>query len=158
MAGLRIVFLSLLLCSSQAHSPANRGIPPAAATVSAESAAGVELFRNEAIQLTPAVVSGLNGYEALDQYASLFTFGNGSNSEATGDCKTYPGDTLWPSEDLWAIFDELLGNAISPIVPIASPCYEVSVYDNFDTSVCASVTAGWVEEATQSVFCIVQIS
>ena len=140
---LQFVALSLLLCSSYAEGQATRDIPPAAANLSTESAAGVELFSNEAIQLTESVLLGLNDQDDLAQYALLFVFGNSSispegSSEVAGDCKTYPDDPLWPSEDVWGIFDELLGNALSPIIPIASPCYKDSAYNNYDASLCAS--------------------
>lgn len=151
---LPFVFLSLLLLKSRAEGQANGEIRTAAATLSTESAAGADLFSNEAIQLTESVLLGLNDQDDLAQYASLFAFGNSTNSleeasNTAGDCKTYPGDSLWPSEDLWGIFDELLGNALHPIIPIASPCYKDSEYDNYDASLCASVTEGWVEEETQ---------
>lgn len=153
---LQLVFLGLLLRSSQAQGQATRDIPPASATLSTESAAGAELFSNEAIQLTESVLKGLNDRDDVAQYAHLFTFGNGTSSPEqpsapAGDCKTYAGDSLWPSEDLWGLFDKLLGNALSPIIPIASPCYTDSEYDNYDASLCASVAEGWVEEETQSV-------
>lgn len=153
--------LVLLLLSSYASAQPNRGIPPAAANVSKESAAGAELFSNEAIQLTNSVLVGLSEQADLAQYAPLFAFGNASTSheepsESTEDCKTYPGSPLWPSTDLWETFNELLGNALSPIIPIASPCYRDSAYDNYDASLCATVTEGWVEESTQLVFFYIQ--
>lgn len=148
--------LLLLLLCSRAGAQLNRNIQPAAANASKESAAGAELFSSEAIQLTDSVLVGLKDQEDLAQYAPLFTFGNASASheEPSGpaqDCKTYPGDPKWPSTDSWEVFDGLLGSALSPIIPIASPCYKDSVYDNYDSSLCASVTEGWVEESTQSV-------
>lgn len=156
---LRFVFLSLLLLNSRAEGQASGEIRPATATLSTESAAGADLFSNEAVQLTESVLLRLNDEDDLAQYAPLFAFGNGNStnspgepSNTAGNCKTYPGDSLWPSEDLWGIFDELLGNALHPIIPIASPCYKNSEYDNYDASLCASVTEGWVEEETQLVF------
>lgn len=151
---LQFVLPGLLLCSSYANAQSSRDIPPAAANVSKESAAGAELFSNEAIQLTASVLAGLHNQDEVAQYATLFAFYNASNnpeepSEPAGECKTYPGDTLWPSTDLWEVFDDLLGKALSPIIPIASPCYRDSAYDNYDASLCASVTEGWVEESTQ---------
>ena len=151
---LQIVALGLLLLGSHANAQANTNVPPAAENVSTESASGADLFSNEAIQLTESVLSGLNGREDLAQYASLFAFGNSSTSdeepsEPAGGCKTYPGEPQWPSEDLWGVFNELLGSALSPIIPIASPCYKDSAYDNYDASLCAAVTEGWVEEVTQ---------
>lgn len=152
---LQFVFLSLLLRNSQAQGQPTRDIPPAAATLSTESAARAELFSNEAVQLTESVLSALNDRDDLAQYAHIFSFGNSTSSPEEppapgGDCKTYAGDSLWPSGDLWGVFDKLLGNALSPIIPIASPCYRDSEYDNYDTSLCASVAEGWVKEETQS--------
>lgn len=151
--------LILLLLNSCAYAQQNREVRPAAANVSKESAAGAELFSNEAIQLTDSILVELKNHNGLAQYAPLFAFGNDSNSngkssEGAGGCKTYPGDPSWPSADLWSVYDDLLGNALSPIIPIASPCYRDSAYDNYDASLCASVTEGWVEESTQLVACI----
>lgn len=145
---------TLLLLSPYADAQRNRDTRPAAANVPAESAAGVELFRNEAIQLTESVLGGLKDHEEFAQYAPLFAFGNDDasneeSSEGADDCRTYPGDPSWPSADLWEVFDDLLGNVLSPIVPIASPCYVDSTYDNYDSSLCASVTEGWGKESTQ---------
>lgn len=148
--------LILVLLSSCANAQGSKVFRPAAANVSKESAAGADLFSNEAIQLTDSVLVDLKNDKDFAQYAPLFAFGNDSNSneessQRAGDCKTYPGDPLWPSEELWGAFDELLGSALSPIIPIASPCYKDSGYDNYDASLCASVTAGWNKEITQSV-------
>lgn len=149
----------LLLLNYFAYAQRTEEVRPAAANVSKESAAGAELFSNEAIQLTNSILAELKNHNRLAQYAPLFAFGNDSNSneessEGARDCRTYPGDSLWPSADLWNVYDDVLGNALSPIIPIASPCYRDSVYDNYDASLCASITEGWVEESTQLVACI----
>lgn len=146
----------LLLFSSCVYAQRNGDVRPAAAIVSKDSAAGAELFSNEAIQLTNSILVELKNHNGLAQYAPLFAFGNDSNSneefsEGARDCKTYPGDPSWPPADLWNVYDDLLDNALSPIIPIASPCYRDSAYDNYDASLCASVTEGWVEESTQLV-------
>lgn len=148
----------LLLLTSYADAQRNRDIRPAAANVPRESAAGAELFSNEAIQLTESVLVELKGHGDVAQYAPLFAFGNDStsneeSSERADECKTYPGDPSWPSADLWEVYDDLLGNALSAIIPIASPCYRDSAYDNYDASLCASVTEGWGKERTQLVVC-----
>lgn len=150
--------LILLLLGSYADAQRSKDIRPAAANVPTESAAGAELFSNEATQLTESVLAELEDHEDLAQYAPLFAFGNDStnneeSSERADDCKTYPGDPSWPSADLWEVYDKLLGNALSPIIPIASPCYTDSAYDNYDASLCASVTEGWGKERTQLVVC-----
>lgn len=155
--GMRPGFV-LLMLNSCAYAQRNGEVRPAAANVSKDSAAGAELFSNEAIQLTESALMELKNLTGFAQYATLFAFGNDSNSneepsEGAGDCKTYPGDPSWPSADLWNVYDDLLGKALSPIIPIASPCYTDSAYDNYDASLCASVTEGWVEESTQLVAC-----
>lgn len=154
MALIEFVLLDLLLLSSYAGAQANRDIRSAEENVSKESAAGTELFDSEAIQLTDSVLVGLSEQDGVAQYSNLFAFGNAStdHGEPSGpaeECKTYPGDSLWPSTDAWEVFNDLLGNALSPIIPIASPCYTDSEYDNYDALLCASVTEGWTKEVTQ---------
>ncbi|KAI7779934.1 hypothetical protein LA080_000146 [Diaporthe eres] len=132
----------LLLLGSYADAQRRRDIRPAAANVPTESAAGAKLFSNEAIQLTESVLAELKDHGEIAQYAPLFGFGNGGtseeeSSERADECKTYPGDPSWPSADLWEVYDGLLGNALSAIIPIASPCYRDSAYDNYDASLCA---------------------
>lgn len=149
----RVLILLLLSHSHAEAQPGERDVRPAAAHVSRDpTAAGAELFSYEAIQLTDSVLVDLKNRTASAQYAPLFAFGSQEPPGAgAGDCKTYPGDPLWPSADLWAVYNDLLGNALSPIVPIASPCYVDSAYDNYDASRCASVAEGWGEGSTQLV-------
>lgn len=148
--------LILLLLTFHADAQLNNHIGPAVSHVAKDSAAGVELFSSEAIQLTESGLVELNEQETLAQYAALFDFGNSSTNheellEGAEACKTYPGDDLWPSAELWEVFSDLLGGALSPITPIASSCYEDSAYDDYDASLCASVSEGWTKEITQSV-------
>lgn len=154
IVSLGVGHIVLLLLSIHADARLNSHIGLGATHMSKESAAGAELFANEAFQLTESILVDLMDDEYFAQYASLFAFGNGSTnhkklSESAQACKTYPGDALWPSADLWEAFDSFLGGALSPITPIGSPCYKDSVYHNYDASLCASVTEGWVEESTQ---------
>ncbi|KAI3395178.1 hypothetical protein diail_1672 [Diaporthe ilicicola] len=143
----------LLLLSFHADALLNSDTGLADELVSKQSAAGVGLFSYEAVQLTESGLLKLNDQETLAKYAPLFAFGNGSTnpqepSERAEGCKTYPGDALWPSAELWGVFDNLLGGAISPIVPIASPCYMDSAYHNYDSLRCVSITEGWGKEST----------
>jgi hypothetical protein len=82
----------------------------------------------------------------LGEYASLFEFGDNSNSTLSARthrarrsqrCKTMPGDLLYPGKLVWGIFDLLLGGALEKIVPIGSPCYKNSEYNNYDAAKCA---------------------
>lgn len=101
------------------------------------------LFPEETIQLTESMLDGLVAHAPLDSnlsdYASIFGFPNTSApvaklKRAPGDCKTYAGDSSWPSALLWHAFDFLLGGALLEVPPIASPCY--SNWDNYDEAYC----------------------
>jgi len=124
-------------------------IDPAAETVAADStSANVPLFDNEAIQLTNNVVTELHANPDLAEYAALFVFGDNAKSSMSARarrvreslrCKTMPGDLLYPNETAWDAFDLLLGGALEKIVPIGSPCYKKSEYNNYNASKCASL-------------------
>ena len=107
--------------------------------------------------MTDEVLEKLNDTDQVAQYAHLFAFSDKNSNLSSGiqrragGCKTYPGDSLWPSPFLWDIFDLLLGKAISPIVPIASPCYENSTYDDFNAAKCATISSNWNQGNTQYV-------
>ncbi|KAF2129387.1 hypothetical protein P153DRAFT_403119 [Dothidotthia symphoricarpi CBS 119687] len=123
-------------------------ISPATETVAANSThANVPLFKNEAIQLTDDVVTYIQENPDLSQYASLFEFEDTVNStlparvrraRRSQRCKTMPGDLLYPGKLTWGIFDLLLGGALEKIVPIGSPCYKTSEFNNYDAERCNS--------------------
>ncbi|ORY01670.1 FAD binding domain-containing protein [Clohesyomyces aquaticus] len=139
---LRFAFVAVLATQ---HS-VTASVGPAATVVPADSDSGVPLFEVETLQLTEAVIAHLRSDDQVGDYAKLFAFDNATlSSRSTGArrgarCKTYPGDPLWPSKSVWDIFNLLLGGALSPIVPIASPCYPASVYNNYDAGKCANIT------------------
>lgn len=108
----------------------------ATATVSEAAASTVtptassELLPFELVQLTESDLDPLN-----DTLTSLFGFdtdvqsANATTVEARGQtCKTFPGDTLWPINLIWDVFDILLGGALIKTVPIAAPCYAGKYY------------------------------
>jgi hypothetical protein len=124
-------------------------IAPAVTTVpSVNTDANIELFGFETAQLTEEVVLDLHEHPEVAEFADLFQFGSAKSNQKrlVRECKTSPGDALWPSQRLWKIFDLLLGGALSPIVPIASPCYANSSYNNADAAKCAAVVNGWATE------------
>ncbi|KAJ4368361.1 hypothetical protein N0V83_006718 [Neocucurbitaria cava] len=126
-------------------------VAPAAETVAPDAtSANVALFEVEAVQLTDAVVADIQSNPDLAEYASLFEFEDSSNSTLSARtrrarrslrCKTMPGDALYPSSLVWGIFDLLLGGALEKIVPIGSPCYKKSEYNNYNAAKCASLVA-----------------
>jgi hypothetical protein len=131
-------------------------IGPAAETVASDAtAANVPLFDSETVQLTDKVVSQLRNDPALNGYAALFEFEDSSNSTVSARarrvrksqrCKTMPGDLMYPNQTAWGVFDDLLGGALEKIVPIASPCYKVSEYNNYDAGKCAVLVRDYNKE------------
>ncbi|KAH8682580.1 hypothetical protein BX600DRAFT_479116 [Xylariales sp. PMI_506] len=97
-----------------------------------------DLLPEETLQLTEAL--------GVDNYSTLFSFADNDTSAAkrsTAACKTYAGDSDWPSELLWGLFDVLLGNALLQVAPIASPCY--SNWDNYDADECDFITSNFTD-------------
>jgi hypothetical protein len=121
-------------------------VAPAAETVASDSTpANAPLFSAETVQLTDDVVTELQNNPDVAEYASLFEFEDSANSTASARvrrarrslrCKTMPGDALYPSKLVWGLTNLLLGGALQPIVPIASPCYVESEYNNYDAQRC----------------------
>jgi hypothetical protein len=145
-------FLFSLACATlaTAQSSAPSSISPAAETVTTTTTpANVPLFDIETIQLTENVVSELRSNPDVTKYASLFEFGNAnarSRRAQAQRCKTMPGDALYPSKLVWSIFNQLSGDALEPIVPIGSPCYHDSVYNNYDAERCAFLVKNFDQE------------
>ncbi|KAF1940496.1 FAD-binding domain-containing protein [Clathrospora elynae] len=106
-------------------------IEPATTSVPVASVAGAPLQEAETIQLTDAVVERLATDEATSEYAEYFTFensdvvsGTDARRAASASCKSFPGDSAWPKAIVWDILNVLLGEALTPTKPIASPCYD----------------------------------
>jgi hypothetical protein len=58
-----------------------------------------------------------------------------------GDCRAFPGDEDWPSQNDWEAFNNTLGGALISTVPVAAPCYkEWGVYDGEE---CARILDSW---------------
>jgi len=121
-------------------------VAPAAETVATVlTPANVPLFDAETVQLTNSVIAELQVNPDVAEYASLFDFGNANSTAAVRArhtrhalrCKTMPGDALYPSKFVWGLIDLLLGGALEPIVPIGSPCYPQSDYNNYNAERCA---------------------
>lgn len=131
-------------------------VAPAAETVASDATpANVALFDTETVQLTDNVVSDLQANPDVAEYAALFEFEDSSNSTLSARarrvrkslrCKTMPGDLLYPSKIVWGVFDLLLGGALEKIVPIGSPCYKKSEYNNYNAEKCASLVANYNQE------------
>jgi hypothetical protein len=144
-----LIFLSLVVCVAQAQGDgiSIASIGPAGTVVEpSSSAASVDLFDSETFQLTKKVLASLATSDN-PEVARLFANSTKGRKEPSESCKSAPGDSLWPSDRIWDIFDALLGGALSPIIPIASPCYPNSTYNNYDVAKCVAVTKGFTTES-----------
>lgn len=100
-----------------------------------------DAFFYETAQLTEAFLDNLTELEFSN--ISLFNFANNSESHlpASGECKTYPGDSNWPTDATWNVLDQLLDGALIKTKPVASPCYQN--WGDYDEVECAWLTANW---------------
>lgn len=124
-----LFLLGLPATYAQVPSAVVADVEPAATTVSQTEAAGAPLLPFETLQLTDEVVGRIASDKATAEYASYFAFDNSSVSvesrrRTVQACKTFPGDSDWPSENIWNLFDKLLGNALIPTKPLGAPCYD----------------------------------
>ncbi|KAH8602673.1 FAD/FMN-containing isoamyl alcohol oxidase-like protein MreA [Bisporella sp. PMI_857] len=112
---------------------------------SAASQAGARWFDYESVQLTDENIKHIGDGPDAAKYARLFTFNNPETSNVpftkTGECKVFPGDDAWPSETEWNVFNDLLGGALIPTIPIAAPCYQN--WGIYDASKCSSIIANF---------------
>lgn len=104
-------------------------------------APATELVNGEHI-LTDAVLANLTALSLSN--ISLFSFSSRdtlSKRAASAECKTYPGDVLWPNELIWTVFYLLTGKALIKDVPLASVCYDS--WGTYDADECAYITEQW---------------
>ena len=59
------------------------------------------------------------------------------------ECKTFPGDANWPSDEVWHSFNRTLNGALLKPAPLASVCYNNTSYNNFDTAKCEAISSAW---------------
>ena len=100
-------------------------IAPALTFVPETSAANVQLFKSERIQLKDDIVDSIARHQYTAYLADLIAFDSNNTQKKWNftSCKTYPDDALWPLDSVWDDFDALLDGGLIPTVPIASPCY-----------------------------------
>jgi hypothetical protein len=127
----------------------------AATTVSADpNNAGFPLFEAERVQVNDEILRAVRELDSPSGLAKQFAFDDDSEdvSQQSGSCKALPGDPSWPSDDSWNFFNSLLGGALVPVVPLASPCYQTSVYDNYNAKRCEVVRSNFATPEIQCVF------
>ncbi|KAJ4992083.1 FAD binding domain-containing protein [Stagonosporopsis vannaccii] len=139
------MLVALFVTLVVAQTPSLSHIEPAAIHVPAYLVAGAPLQAAEALQLNDAVVARIATNNLTKEFANYVAFDNTTYSVELSDryrnftsCRTFPGDSEWPSNTTWSTFDALLGGALIPTIPIASPCYD-SRWGQKDGEKCASI-------------------
>lgn len=112
------------------------------------------LFAYETNALTDDTLKDFLDTSGAATDATLFAFDDERVSSAdrlkSGACKVFPGDANWPSQDVWRVFDKLIGGALIETVPLAAPCYQnLGVYSS---EKCAVIHANWTNAYLQYVF------
>ncbi|KAL5601501.1 hypothetical protein BROUX41_002521 [Berkeleyomyces rouxiae] len=130
-----------LTCKANTLEPLGETVP---ATVEGTS---FPLFPNEAEQITPEAIANLK-LDGSD--ADIYDFDNTDpktleRRSLFGKCKTYSGDSLWPTEFEWKVFNILSGGALIKTVPIASVCYQD--FGNYNAEKCNFITANWSNDS-----------
>lgn len=161
MAFLKIYSQSLaklLLISNLVIAAQSLSIVPAVATIPQASAAGAPLHEAEKLQLTDTVLDRIANDENTAKYAKYFAFPSSSSSDerlahraASASCRSFPGDSDWPGDDIWDTFDGLLGGALIPTVPVGASCYN-SQWGAQDAMKCANVINNYTNALFQYVY------
>jgi hypothetical protein len=144
------IYAAVFALCSVVNSQAPIGvIAPAETTV---SNALVTLLPAEALQFTDSVFDRIANDDSTSDIADVFAFDSNSTLDRRqfSNCKTYPGDNLWPSKLVWNFFDLLLGRRLLATEPIASPCYD-SIWGSKNLAECNALVNRFTKATTQCV-------
>jgi hypothetical protein len=61
----------------------------------------------------------------------------------SSECKVFPGDAVWPSEETWSTLNDTLNGALLKPAPMASLCYNNTTYKNYSNLSCEVLSANW---------------
>ncbi len=126
------------------HAAANEDtVAPAVEKVETSESLDTDYLPFESSQLTREVIANLTEYNLSD--VELFDFQNATEAlEKRKDrfCKTFPGDSSWPSEELWELLNLLSGSTVTEGQPPAAVCY-ADWPQFYDEAKCDNVSAKW---------------
>ena len=69
------------------------------------------------------------------------------SGQTSAKCKTFPGDTTWPSKADWNTLNSTVGGRLIATVPLGAPCHG----SNFNNATCNSLKEQWQYEKIQYV-------
>lgn len=64
------------------------------------------------------------------------------SNKASKQCRSFPGDTSWPSPQDWSLFNETLGGKLIATIPIASSCHGDS-FTPYNAEQCSALQQVW---------------
>ncbi|KAI1319651.1 FAD-binding domain-containing protein [Xylariaceae sp. FL0255] len=78
--------------------------------------------------------------------ANALDYGVGRGT-AKPSCRCFPGESCWPSSDIWNAFNTSLDGKLISTVPLASPCHEDSV-TGYNAELCVALQDNWFNPVT----------
>ncbi|KAJ5373241.1 FAD linked oxidase N-terminal [Penicillium concentricum] len=137
--------VTLIASASLAGAMSTTSLTEAATTVAATANSAPSLFPNEKVQLTEGVLSDVSAALQNNTVANMFAFASESTvpkRSVRHSCKVMPGDSWWPVDLIWDVFDILLGGSLIKTVPLASSCYPD--WPQYNPTKCARISADWL--------------
>jgi hypothetical protein len=58
------------------------------------------------------------------------------------NCRCFPGESCWPSQDDWSRFNQSIGGRLISTVPLGSVCHD-DAFGPYDAAACARLRATW---------------
>lgn len=103
----------------------------------------------ERLQLTQDALTNLTDLKLSN--ISLFYFDNDAQSGkrsagSEAQCKSMPGDLLYPNQAVWKVLNILSGGALIKTVPLGSACYDG---EHYDEAKCQFLIDNWNVSDTQ---------
>lgn len=84
----------------------------------------------------------------LFRLLGVLALGSVTTAAAKSHCRCFPGDSCWPSSDVWDQFNKTVDGRLIATIPLATPCHA----PNYDAAVCKELRGEWLEPEVQYVY------
>ncbi|TLS22138.1 uncharacterized protein PpBr36_09786 [Pyricularia pennisetigena] len=98
------------------------------------------LFEWETVHLSR---SRLDALEATNDAALFSSNDKAKRASSSGDCKVFPGDVDYPSQEMWDQLNSLSGGALIKTVPLAAACDPE--WPQYDPVECQRIQDTWMD-------------
>lgn len=113
-------------------------------TIEQSADGSVPAFAYEESTLSGTSASGLSKFGELDVTASN-TATVDYTLTGTDNCKVFPGDAQWPSDEDWEALDSATTSPLLKPLPQAHICYSNGTGIAVDNATCQAVTDSWTD-------------